>query len=222
MDSQSRALEELEVISIEEDSDVPSWVNMSSYKGTRLETDNKGLNWDSKVNQTSSQEEDCIIVPLCTIQEISSSKESSIQGQQNITSNSHGFELDYDARLKFHKENFHGAKIYKDPYHGYVVKIEDHPSDFDPSPWVIFQGDRFMGRDVTYLLFDNPEIVDNLGMIVPVPISNDQQVLMRTLSHPPGFEPKVLPQPINQGNQAGYAEYPVQGSRTQMSSSRRR
>ena len=81
-------VEEFEVISIGDDSDVPSWVNMRSYKEASLETDKEGLNWDNKVNQTSSQEEDCIIVPLRTIQEISSSKESSIQGQQSITSNS--------------------------------------------------------------------------------------------------------------------------------------
>ena len=62
-------VEEFEVISIGDDSDVPSWVNMKSYKRrTGIETDNKGLNWDNEVDQTSSQEEDCIIVPLRTIQ----------------------------------------------------------------------------------------------------------------------------------------------------------
>ena len=54
-------VEEFEVISIGDDSDIPSWVKMSSYKGTG---DNKGLNWDSKVDQIPSQEEDCIILPL--------------------------------------------------------------------------------------------------------------------------------------------------------------
>ena len=73
-------VEEFEVISIGDDSDIPSWVNLRSYKGTGLETDKEGLNWDNKVNRTSSQEEDCIIVHLRTIQEISSSKETSIQG----------------------------------------------------------------------------------------------------------------------------------------------
>ena len=44
-------VEEFEVISIGDDSDVPSWVNMRSYKGTGgLETDKEGLNWDNKVN----------------------------------------------------------------------------------------------------------------------------------------------------------------------------
>ena len=41
----------------------------------------------------------------------------------------------------------HGAKIYKDFIQRYAVKVEDHPSDVDPAPWVNFQGDRFMGRD---------------------------------------------------------------------------
>ena len=79
------AVEEFEVISIGgDDSDVPSWVNRRSHKGTGLETDKEGLNWENwenKVDQTSSQDEDCIIVPLRTIQEIPSSKESNIQGQ---------------------------------------------------------------------------------------------------------------------------------------------
>ena len=74
-------VEEFEVISIGDDSNVPSWVNMSSYKGTGLEINKEGLNWDNKVDHTSSQDEDCFIVPLRTIQEISSSKESNIQGQ---------------------------------------------------------------------------------------------------------------------------------------------
>ena len=60
-------VEEFEAISLGDDSDVPSWVNRRSHKGTGLETNKEGLNWDNKVNQTSSQEEDCIIVPLRTI-----------------------------------------------------------------------------------------------------------------------------------------------------------
>lgn len=70
-----------------------------------------------------------------------------------------------------------------------------------------------MGRDITYLLVDNPEIVDNLGMIVPAPISNDQQVLMRTLSHPPGFDPKIISQltsqPMESHQASMYKQYPL-------------
>ena len=44
-------IEEFEtIISIGDDSDIPSWVNMRSYKGTKLETDKEGLNWDNEVN----------------------------------------------------------------------------------------------------------------------------------------------------------------------------
>ena len=36
-----------------------------------------------------------------------------------------GVEFDYDARLRFHRENAHGAKIYKDYYQKFAVKVED-------------------------------------------------------------------------------------------------
>ena len=43
---------------------------------------------------------------------------------------------------------------------------------------------------------------------------NEQEAPRPTHSHPPGFEPKMLSQTINQGNHAGYAEYPVEELRT--------
>ena len=72
-----------------------------------------------------------------------------------------GVEFDYDVKLYFHMENAHGAKVYKDYGQKFAVKVEDHPSDHDPAPWVNFQGDRFMGRDGTmYLLTENPNDMD--------------------------------------------------------------
>ena len=59
----------------------------------------------------------------------------------------YGVELEYDVRLRFLNENSHGAKIYGDHMGQVSVKIEDHVTDFNPTPWVNFQGDRFMGRD---------------------------------------------------------------------------
>ena len=48
------------------------------------------------------------------------------------------------------------------------VKVEDHPSDLDPAPWVNFQGDRFMGRDgCMYLITNTPHDVDQLGNLIP-------------------------------------------------------
>ena len=81
-------VEEFEAISLGDESDVPSWVNSRSHKWKSGKSNKEGLNWDNKVDQTSSQEEDCIIVPLRTIQMISSSGKSSIPSQQSITSNS--------------------------------------------------------------------------------------------------------------------------------------
>ena len=79
-----------------------------------------------------------------------------------------GVELDYDGKLRFHVENTHGAKIYKDFIQRFAVKVEDHPSEVDPAPWVNFQGDRYTGRDeVMYLLIENLENVDRLGNVIP-------------------------------------------------------
>ena len=83
-------------------------------------------------------------------------------------SRSIGIELEYDGRLRFHMENAHGAKIYKDFIQRFAVKVEDHPSDLDPAPWVNFQGDRFMGRDgCMYLITNTPYDMDQLGNLIP-------------------------------------------------------
>ena len=49
-----------------------------------------------------------------------------------------GLDLEYDGKLRYVKENDHGGLIYKDFINRYVVKIEDHVTPFDPSPWVDF------------------------------------------------------------------------------------
>ena len=94
--------------------------------------------------------------------------ESSMDTNSSLPSQGKGVELDYNIRLKYHLENTHGAKIYKDFLNRYAVKIEDHASAFDPSPWVNYQEDRYMGKDaVMYLIVDKPEDVDTLGNIMP-------------------------------------------------------
>lgn len=67
--------------------------------------------------------------------------ESSMDTTSSYQSQPIGVELEYDGRLRFHMENAHGAKIYRDVIQCFVVKVEDHPSDVDPTPWVNFQGD---------------------------------------------------------------------------------
>ena len=42
----------------------------------------------------------------------------------------------FNVRLVFARANILNAQIYKDPMNHWVVKIEEHPIAFDPSPWV--------------------------------------------------------------------------------------
>ena len=94
--------------------------------------------------------------------------ESSMDTNSSLPSQGKGVELDYNIRLQYHLENKHGAKIYKDFLNRYAVKIEDHASAFDPSPWVNYQEDRYMGKDaVMYLIVDKPGDVDTLGNLMP-------------------------------------------------------
>ena len=93
--------------------------------------------------------------------------DSSMDTTSSYQSQPIGVELDYDRKLRFHMENAHGARIYKDFIQRFAVKVEDHPSEVDPTPWVNFQGDRYMGRGgVMYLLIENPKNVDRLGNVV--------------------------------------------------------
>lgn len=93
---------------------------------------------------------------------------SSMDTTSSFQSQSIGMELEYDGRLHFHMENTQGAKIHKIFLQCYAVKVEDHPSNVNPAPWVNFEGDQFMGRDGSmYLLIENPEDVDQLGNPTP-------------------------------------------------------
>ena len=53
--------------------------------------------------------------------------------------------LDYNSKLKFQGTNDFNAKIYKDNQGKYVVKIEDHPFEDEPSVIANYQGDKYMG-----------------------------------------------------------------------------
>ena len=64
--------------------------------------------------------------------------ESSMDTMSSYQSQPIGVDLEYDGRLCFHMENTHGAKIYKDFIQRFAVKVEDHPSEVDPAPWVNF------------------------------------------------------------------------------------
>ena len=119
-----------------------------------------------------STEESTARTPGLEVQQVEENLPDYVSDTSMDTTNSYqsqqiGVEFDYEVKLHFHMENAHGAKIYKDYGQKFAVKVEDHPSDHDPAPWVNFQGDRFMGRDGTmYLMTDNPEDMDRMGNLV--------------------------------------------------------
>ena len=52
-----------------------------------------------------------------------------------------------NVRLVFARTNTQDAQLFKDPMNRWVVKIEEHPTAFDPSPWVNYQGEMYMGQE---------------------------------------------------------------------------
>ena len=85
-------------------------------------------------------------------------------------------ELDFNTKIKFIRHNTYGAFIYKDPSHRFLVKIEDHPTEFNASPFVNYQGDRYIGpQGEMYQVVDDPDAIDSLGGVkVPQPHEGDE------------------------------------------------
>ena len=51
----------------------------------------------------------------------------------------------------------------------WLVKIEKHPTTFDPAPWVSYQGDSYMGQEgVRYQFTNEPNNVGKWGQLVMV------------------------------------------------------
>ena len=64
-----------------------------------------------------------------------------------------------NMKLTFEKTN--GAQLYTDPMNRWVVKVEDHPTTFEDTPWVNYQGDLYMGQGgECYLVTKEPKNVD--------------------------------------------------------------
>ena len=73
----------------------------------------------------------------------------------------------FNVKLVFSRTNIHDAQLFKDPMNHWVVKIEEHPTAFDLSPWVNYQGDIYMGQEgVCYQVVGKPKIVDKWGQVV--------------------------------------------------------
>ena len=67
----------------------------------------------------------------------------------------------FNVRLVFARTNTQDAQLFKDPMNRWVVKIEEQPKAFDPSPWVNYQGKMYMGQErVQYQVVTQPDRVD--------------------------------------------------------------
>ena len=73
----------------------------------------------------------------------------------------------FNVRLVFARTNTQDAQLFKDPMNRWVVKIEEHPTAFDTSPWVNYQGKMYMGQEgVRYQVVMEPDKVDKWGQVV--------------------------------------------------------
>lgn len=60
--------------------------------------------------------------------------------------------------------NTYGAKIYKNPINGYLVRVKDHLSKFERYLCAKYQGNIYMSPSgIMYLVVEDPTIVDALG-----------------------------------------------------------
>ena len=73
----------------------------------------------------------------------------------------------FNVRLVFVRTNTFDAQLFKDPMNRWVVKIEEQPTAFDPSPWVNYQGEMYMGQEgVRYQLVIELDRVDKWVQVV--------------------------------------------------------
>ena len=91
--------------------------------------------------------------------------------------------MDFNVRLEFVHTNAHDAQLYKDPMNRWVVKIEEHPTTFDPSPWVNYQGEMYVGQEgACYQVTKELDNVDKLR----------QSVIVQKIEEPPYEETHEL------------------------------
>ena len=91
------------------------------------------------------------------------------------------YSMVFNIRLVFARTNVHEAHLYKDPMNRWVVMIEEHPTAFDPAPWINYQGEIYMGQEgVRYVMTNDPDNVNKWGQIVeepPYEYSNELKLL---------------------------------------------
>ena len=128
----------------------------------------RGTNTES---QKSSEESVTNAIPILEpIQEEDSFVESSFSMAFEThvsTSIPDNHPMLFNVRLVFAKTNTQDAQLFKDPMNRWVVKIEDHPTAFDPAPWVNYQGEMYVGqKGAHYQVVLEPDKVDKWGQVV--------------------------------------------------------
>ena len=73
---------------------------------------------------------------------------TSSMASENHSADMQDFSMAFNLRLVFTKTNAYDAPLYRDPMNHWVVKVGDHPTTLDMAPWVNYQGDSYMGKDV--------------------------------------------------------------------------
>ncbi|MCO5595831.1 hypothetical protein L7F22_049882 [Adiantum nelumboides] len=102
---------------------------------------------------------------------------SMASGTPTTSTDMHGpFSMVFNVRLAFAHINQHGVELYRDPMNRWIVQ-------FDPAPFVNYQGEAYMGQEGDhYVVTNEPENADKWG----------QQVLVEKLEEPPfGESPKM-------------------------------
>ena len=98
---------------------------------------------------------------------------SSIASEMPIA-NAPEYSMAFNVRLAFARTNAHEAQLYKDPMNRWVVTIEEQSTVFDPTPWVNYHGDIYMGQEgVRYIGIRDLDNVDKWGQIVKEPTEEE-------------------------------------------------
>ena len=128
-----------------------------------------------------------------TVDNLSTTSESSMASQGSHPSQQVGTSLKYNMTLEYQMENSHGAKIYVDPIGRSTVKIDDHDIEFCQEVPVSVQGDRYMDPYATmYLVVNDPLDFNQLGMRVDK--SKGKETLGEEVEVSPPVDPSLYKQ----------------------------
>ena len=71
---------------------------------------------------------------------------SSMETRGSLHVNQPDIALDYNTKITYVRDNLCGALVYRDPQNRFLIKIEDQHTDYEATPFVNYQGDRYIGQ----------------------------------------------------------------------------